>query len=132
MKLHRLLTLIACAATLSCAPEFPCDPGQRYLHRVCVDGVDLAGGGGGDASAPGDGGAAGDGGACADPFAGFGQHCTSVADCPCGLDFCLNYGNYNFCTRTGCLGNESICPGGWFCIDTALYQPGGPAICFQR
>jgi hypothetical protein len=60
----------------------------------------------------------------------FGRTCLSAADCGCDTDYCAAYpGQPGLCTHTGCLGNTSICPATWGCMDLSSIQPGLPSIC---
>lgn len=62
-------------------------------------------------------------------YEGFGDTCTDVSQCRCGLDSCNTYMNANYCTHTGCLENPSVCPTTWTCIDLAAF--GGGSACLR-
>jgi hypothetical protein len=123
--LAALLALCAWA----CQPDQPCDPDQVHVGSLCyavpapVDAGDS-----GPADAGSDAGPDG-GGLCSAPDGGFGAACTDVAQCPCGLDFCVAFSGFDYCTRKGCLADPSICPAGWVCTDLSAY--GQPAVCFK-
>ncbi len=113
-----------------------CDPGMRYENHSCVVQPDAA-----PPPAPAppppaddggslDDGAGGDGGAGMCPmYAGFGDPCTNVSQCRCGLDYCDTYMNTNRCTRIGCKQNPSLCPPGWTCMDLSVFLPTLPSLC---
>lgn len=108
------------AATIGCELDDPCDPGQQSWRGVCIAIVDA------EVPAP-DGGTAGDGGAaaCAPDFD---TSCATGEDCGCDSDFCaiIPGDPEGYCTRTGCLGDPSVCPEGWGCVDLSQYVPGYP------
>jgi hypothetical protein len=128
-----LATIIAAAGTLlslSCGRYESCDPGQVMQFNVCFPGLV-------DGGLPDVGGAAPatcrppvipDGGddMCTDKTSGFGEPCSADSQCRCGKDLCaiIPGETCGFCTRSGCLADPSICPGGWMCYDASAFQPG--------
>lgn len=65
---------------------------------------------------------------------GFGQTCSSDADCSCGVaTYCaiMPGQTQGTCTATGCDSEPSICPADYSCLDLSRFAPGQPAICTQ-
>jgi hypothetical protein len=63
---------------------------------------------------------------CSDKLAGWGDPCTGLEHCRCGLDLCAIQpgATCGFCTRSGCLQDPKICPQGWTCFDASAFQAG--------
>lgn len=66
-----------------------------------------------------------------DAGAGFGATCSDDSGCSAPASYCAKMPGAptGFCTRTGCKTDQSICPPGWGCFDSARFQPGGPNFC---
>ena len=112
----KTIVLFATFVLAACEPESErCDPDQRYSYGLCYT-IDAA---------PSDG--------TAMTFPHFGDVCTGDPDCIAPTDYCAKYPSdpTGYCTRTGCLTDPTICPGGWSCLDLSVYLPGLPAICLK-
>jgi hypothetical protein len=124
-----VVVALALPGGLGCDVSQHCDPGQIYMHYACYDppqggadggidsDVDVVGNDGNDAA-----------GACAQ-YEGFGATCTVVSQCPCGLDSCNTFMGANYCTRTHCLADPTICPPGWTCLDVSAFDPATGSAC---
>jgi hypothetical protein len=117
MRVRRGLFLLALLTGPACVSE-PCDPGQTYRHGLCYPDVDAQGAPGADAG---------------DPFAHYGDPCADTSECDAPTDYCaLQPGQpTGYCTHTGCLEDESVCPDGWDCLDLSVFNPTLPSICSQ-
>jgi hypothetical protein len=118
LAIRPILVLLASVALAACFPESDrCDPDQHYRYGLCYA-MDAA-------VSPVDGNDAG-----AD-FAHYGDVCAADRECATPTDFCAKYPSdpTGYCTRTGCLTDASLCPGGWSCLDLSMY--GYPAICIK-
>jgi hypothetical protein len=129
-KMNTFALAIACAlGAWGCDLSQHCDPGQLYKDNACFD-VRDAGAGDPDGSsadvAGGD-----DGAASCSAYKGFGDACTVVSQCSCGLDSCNTFMNSNYCTHSHCLANPSICPAGWTCMDVSAFDPATGSICLR-
>jgi hypothetical protein len=125
----RAFVITLLLATAGCDLSNHCDPGQIYMNHDCFNVPDAAasGDGGGDdgGASPGD-----DGAAACQPYQGFGDTCTDVSMCSCGLDSCNTFmGNY--CTHTHCLADPTICPPGWTCLDLSSVDPTTGSACVK-
>lgn len=62
---------------------------------------------------------------------GFGSSCSDDSMCAAPTSYCAKAPGaaMGYCTRTGCKDDASICPAGWGCFDTSIFQPGGPNFC---
>lgn len=143
MKWIGLCVALASALFLSCGKYESCDPGMVMQFNVCFPGLvdgglpDVGAGGGGGSSVgscrptslplP-------DAGndICIDKTTGFGEACSDTAQCRCGKDLCaiIPGQTCGFCTRSNCMKDPSICPGGWTCYDASSFQP-GYSLCVQ-
>lgn len=135
-----LLAALACLAGLAaggCIDSY-CDPGQTHQDGLCYPGLDAqppsidggaADGGPTDGSAD-DGGSAD---ATADPFAHYGDVCADTDGCEAPADYCAVQPGQptGFCTHTGCLEDDGVCPAGWGCLDLSVFDPTLPSICTQ-
>jgi hypothetical protein len=121
-SLRPLLALLALFA-LACDPGDPCDPGDYEEHGLCRAHPEPAMDAGGDAASGDgeDGGSEADAEPPADPYEGFGDECAAEGDCPddliCGAPM------LPMCTQVNCIGDESICPPGWMCLDVTGLSP---------
>lgn len=122
-----LFALLALALETACLSGDHCDPGMVYQGHVCVAVTPDASAGAPADADQGD----GAGGACG-AVEGFGERCTTAAQCRCGLDYCDTYMNTNRCTRTGCKQDPSRCPAGWTCMDLSVYMPSLPSFCIKQ
>lgn len=121
-------------ALVGCEIDDPCDANQREEHGVCMSTLSDAGA---DGSPDGGDGDAGDAGCLDDPHAYFDDPCTrhdSPTDCPCSAYICVaeQMDQEGYCSRLGCLDDETICPSGWDCLDVEAFDPravGG--LCFR-
>jgi len=108
--------IILLVAGAACMPERDrCDPDQHYSYGLCyqIDAVVTH-----DAGPDGS-------------YSHFDDVCADTSECVAPTDFCAKYPTdpSGYCTRTGCLTDIAICPGGWSCLDLAMY--GLPAICLK-
>lgn len=126
MLLAKRFLVVLGLALVGCEIDDPCDANYREEHGVCIPILSDAGA---DGSPDGGDVDAGDDAGCPDdPYAFFGEACTrqdEPTDCPCSDYVCgaLNPGEDGFCTRLGCLDDETICPPEWTCFDASAYDP---------
>jgi hypothetical protein len=134
-----LVSTVLVLGALGCDVSSHCDPGQVYMNFACyvIPPAGAAGAGGGGS---GGGGGAGDSDAGTDdadsatsclPYQGFGDSCTVVSQCSCGLDSCNIFMNANYCTHTHCLADATICPPGWTCFDVSAFDPATGSACLR-
>lgn len=126
--------IVSLLGALSCDVSTHCDPGQVYMKFACYEAPQTdagdSGGQGGDGASDTDGGAPGDATSCL-AHQGFGDTCTAVSQCSCGLDSCNTFMNANYCTHTHCLTDPSICPPGWTCLDVSAFEPATGSVCLR-
>ena len=116
LRTRSTVLVIAAGASSACVPEHErCDPDQRYWYGLCYE-IDAAVSheAGPDAS-----------------YQHFDDVCSGDSDCVAPTGVCAGYPGdpTGHCTRTGCLVDMSLCPGGWGCLDPSVYLPALPAIC---
>lgn len=112
------MTLVATGCQSS-----PCDPGQTHSDGLCYPDVDAAPVDG----SPVDGGAD----AAVDAFAHYGDVCAETGECEAPTDYCAVQpgSSAGYCTHTGCVEDEAVCPPEWGCLDLSVFDPTLPSIC---
>jgi hypothetical protein len=119
MKTILLLAGLAAGILAGCKLDSYCDPGQEYQQFSCVAIPDAAipmpvpdaPVATGEASS-----------LTCTKYQGFGDTCTDVSQCPCGLNSCNTYMGANYCTVMDCLADPTICPPtGWICVDLSSF-----------
>lgn len=95
-----ICALLVCAG--ACQPQDACDPGYYADHGACY----LIDAGSGSDEDSGD----------DDPYAGFGDPCTSNDDCNDNAPVC-GRPPFQVCTQTGCMEEPTLCPPTWTCFD---------------
>lgn len=115
MKTMLCLASLAMVFMAGCDLDSHCDPGQIYVDFSCSNPPPDAGPPVvGDPTNP---------GVCA-AYEGFGETCTDVSQCRCGLDSCNTYMGANYCTQSNCLDFPSVCPPTWTCADLSAFGLG--------
>lgn len=129
------ISMVLVLGLWGCSLSKHCDPGQLYKDHTCFDvpdassdaqGNDAGSEGGGDDGAGGT-----DGAPTCPAFQGFGDTCTVVSQCSCGLDTCNTFMNANYCTHAHCLADPTSCPPGWTCLDVSAFDPATGSICLH-
>ena len=135
MKRRRFRGRTVVLGVVGCDLSNHCDPGQIYEGLTCIDvpeaGTDAPGGDVGAEVDGDDGGAGGDGATSCPAYQGFGDTCTVVSQCSCGLDSCNTFMSANYCTRSHCLADPTICPPGWTCLDVSAFDPATGSACLR-
>jgi hypothetical protein len=131
------LSIALVVGGLGCELSTHCDPDQIYMNNNCFDMPPAPAEAGANPDAMmtevdgGDGAGDGDGGNSCTPYQGFGDTCTDVSQCSCGLDSCNTFMNANYCTHTRCLADPSVCPPGWTCLDLSAFDPTTGSACLR-
>jgi hypothetical protein len=121
---RRVFTLLLAAALAPACESDECDPGQVYADGLCYPAVDAA---------PADGSTDAGIDAAGDPFAHYGDVCEETSECGAPTDYCaIQPGDtVGFCTHTGCVEDETVCPPDCGCLDLGMFDPKLPSICTQ-
>ena len=124
--LTALVSMFAVAFLLNgCADEATCSEGEELSNGSCVPvstGEPVA-----DEPIPCEG----------EPeVAAFGDVCQDSvdhSDCGCPAPYCaVRQGDdTGYCTQTGCIGDASVCPDGWGCLDLSVFDETLPSICTE-
>ena len=130
MIVHAALasSLLALTLAATACDSSDCDPGQTYRDGLCYPDPD-AGPAEGSADAGSPDAAAAD--AAVDAFAHYGDACEETAGCEAPSNYCaMQPGEaVGYCTHTGCVEDETVCPGDWSCLDLSVFDPTLPSIC---
>lgn len=117
--MSRTLPLLLVAVLGAACIDEPCDPEQRVSRGVCLPVLVVPDAGGDDDAAP----------AASVPF---NAACATTDECGGETDYCavLPGQTVGFCTHTGCLEDETVCPEGMTCVDLGPYGAPGMSLCY--